>query len=810
MQKLNSAHDSPTSLKELAASLDCWLVAGSDLIPNGYRKKPPCHEWLLPLVALEESNKWLFTLTARFLSSWIKTWCLIRGRNLRLLKSPFDWSFLDLLDTLQVVKRFKDFCLWPITLTLKGISLPCPFRGKFKRVQSTWLRTRRSRKKLMFCQTILQLKRVSPPVPRDFVTASLEKHKSLMTGSPRQSSAFVEDVREKVRELLGGHCRLCRSVQKNHFFELLWNGVRCSCWRFDPSPLERVRDFSMRACLEQPWGRGNYAAWHNSIPRPQRLLDSNLLSPADGGVHSSSAFYFPSRVEVSPSREELSRYMVRVVPICEPLKVRVITVGPRWHSPYWAKFQRSLQRFLSGFPYVFSRKTVKAGDFSRFFSLVEEMEEKTGEEWCIVSDDASAATDSLCSDLPRILSDYVTDPYVRDEFHQTWNSWIYYPGLVARRWRPSTIEVERPDSLWDASGFFLQVGNDALCAAKSLIDVNRCTRLQLEPLLEVHGYIWGDSFLPSGKLKISLDVGGRDWFEEMKTHGFICRQTNGQLMGDRRSFPILCLLHSAVKINYLESRGITYQTWRHFAVNGDDGIIVIPRRLVEDYFNFADEFWELNRLKTYVSRNLISFNSQFFQKRGLLSKQVPIIRWNLIINNNKNGGKGHDPRVWNVVRECAPPVYEEFLFREFLKNWKDKLQECSKNGCNWFLPLSVGGAGLKTRKPFRITGRQYFAIAETRRRIGTEKGCPFQTRVRPTRTTLLNEGSEHLVLRGTKLLSKKSLGDLQVPRPGAVKSCHQDMVMHFRKLPMRYSGRVPWFDLSDLALRLKSELPSQN
>jgi hypothetical protein len=115
----------------------------------------------------------------------------------------------------------------------------------------------------------------------------------------------------------------------------------------------------------------------------------------------------------------------------------------------------------------------------------------------------------------------------------------------------------------------------------------------------------------------------------------------------------------------------------------------------------------------------------------------------------------------------------------------------------------VGGAGLKTSKPFKITGRQYFAIAETRRRIGEDKDLPFKTRVRPVQSTTLNKGTEYLLLNGVKRLAKKSPDDLEIARPGAIKACHENMRMFFRRLPNRYSGKVPWFDLSDLALRVR-------
>jgi hypothetical protein len=247
-----------------------------------------------------------------------------------------------------------------------------------------------------------------------------------------------------------------------------------------------------------------------------------------------------------------------------------------------------------------------------------------------------------------------------------------------------------------------------------------------------------------------------------------------------------------MKMAFLKQYGLE-DPWSLFAVNGDDGIAVIPKRLVSAYFDWMGLFWKLNRLKTYVSANFLSFNSQFFIDVKGRAKLVPLIRWNLIINNDKNGQKGLDPRVWNKVRECAPHYMEEYLFAQFRLNWDGVLKPCSATGNNWFLPLVLGGAGLDTSRKVVLSGRQNYYVALVRRLLGGEEGPKHSATIRFDEEKELVKPLYHISTGRSFQLSEEPS---QEARPGAVKTCRNGGRMRFRRLPFKYCGFVPWRDLA--------------
>jgi hypothetical protein len=277
------------------------------------------------------------------------------------------------------------------------------------------------------------------------------------------------------------------------------------------------------------------------------------------------------------------------------------------------------------------------------------------------------------------------------------------------------------------------------------------------------------------------------------------RQTNGQMMGDRRSFPILCFLHVAMKKLFIERHVKPLidrdQFWLlnkiPIAVNGDDGLISIPSNLVEKYFEFMDEFWEINRLKTYVSTEFCSFNSQFFFRDG---KGIPLFRWNLAMRRNKFGAKGLDPRVWNSIVQSLPKKYHSAIWQEFYFNWKDILCDCSKRGGNWFLPLCYGGAGLEPGGlETSITNRQKFAIHLVNSMIGSSDAPQFMTRVKKCGVNFRGYlTSREKIYSGRSRKFQRKEGVLaQEKRLGTFKEVFSDSRLKFHRLPKRYLGRQP-------------------
>jgi hypothetical protein len=268
-------------------------------------------------------------------------------------------------------------------------------------------------------------------------------------------------------------------------------------------------------------------------------------------------------------------------------------------------------------------------------------------------------------------------------------------------------------------------------------------------------------------------------------------KTTGQLMGDRRSFPLLCLIHLAAKRAFLRENGVPFWLVR---VNGDDGIILLPKSLVEPYFAFMSNLWGMNRLKTYVHSRYFSFNSTFFDSKR--TERVPIIRWNLIMGRDKYGNRGLNPMVWNTVREDAPPEAEEELLRYFIKEWRGVLSYLDKkgNGNNWFLPTSVGGFGLRTSSTFKITPRQRAAIRLARESVGESRLGSMRTRVvKHVFATALKV--PHVVVKGYTTYASFHKGLSLGTNPKLVKSNEMETRLFVGKLPTHGVSQEEFLDV---------------
>jgi hypothetical protein len=231
-------------------------------------------------------------------------------------------------------------------------------------------------------------------------------------------------------------------------------------------------------------------------------------------------------------------------------------------------------------------------------------------------------------------------------------------------------------------------------------------------------------------------------------------QHNGQCMGDRRSFPILCRIHYGAKRAFCRR----YSLPPAFGINGDDGVIILPEYLIEEYFEFMNELWEINRLKTYVHDFVFSFNSRFYDFRNM--SEVGIVRYSLIRGQDKFGEQSQDPRVWNQIQSSNKVVDEDKLFRQFAKFWKGRLCHLTKGGNNYFLPLCCGGLGLRPPRDrvWTTTKQQRLAISVADKKL--ERGVSqFETRTVGSSlpmTTVLNGR----VIRTT---SVRAVGEITTP-----------------------------------------------
>jgi len=411
------------------------------------------------------------------------------------------------------------------------------------------------------------------------------------------------------------------------------------------------------------------------------------------------------------------RPLRKVIGITEPLKVRIITVGHAWESPFWAEFQHHLQDQISTRSWSGTGRTdeellekVKLMRDNLTFN-----ENATKEPWTFMSDDGSAATDSIDCELTwKFLSDLIPNQY-HDFAYNSLRSYVRYKK-------------------------------------------------------EFH------------------------------------EQNTGQMMGDRRSFPLLCLIHYAFKIAFLKKHNLIRVVYtsgsrnhRRFIklyelilVNGDDGLIAIPLRLKNQYIEWMNQLWEMNLLKTYEHRDYASFNSQLFDlKEG---KRIPLIRYNLIRRVDKFGDKCLDPSVWNqVVKDCPNNKRtHEILFRKYCLYWKDQLEFLKKlgGGNNYFLPKAVGGFGLNPgHLLFEVTPRQYAGIEICERSQGSSKRPEVVTSSQPAFRSKHGPGKLKISTGRDHWSWDNAIRD---PIPSNHKDVSNSTKLIIGKLPKFFCGKREW------------------
>jgi hypothetical protein len=529
-------------------------------------------------------------------------------------------------------------------------------------------------RKLGFCQSLLiGVKKCAPSLPEDMVTDAiggcLDRYTEVV---PRQGYDVIQSV-----------LRQCRHITRN----------------FTPRLSEEIQDFSLRSTLESK--RIDSGSYGEAVRTFGKKDSWNIVT---GGHSEESGLRLPSRSELleevgftylaefvededvyaagSGILQDYTYHQTtcplplnrEVVGLCEPLKVRCITISHWWESPLWAPLQKQLLRFLSKRPEVCSGKVLEEDYFDDLVQAKDELEARIREEgtpceFVFVSDDGDAATDSIC----------------------------------------------------------LQLSNESI---RDIIP---------EDLLEIYDICSG----------ITYDcevMDNEELFEPMT-------QVNSQLMGDRLSFVKLTVIHLAFKLVFMRRMARFYEIplwlWRRcIKINGDDGLVAIPRRFVKDYLSWMDNLWGINRIKTQVSTRVFTLNSRMWQARNGQALEVPFLRLNLIERVDRGGNFLINPQVWNEIlrdlngskRQPVKVVSEKRTWRMFHRNWTGTLEFlCKGKGNNYFLPEIVGGLGLipPSSLHFWTTARQNHAIACVESALNKELRPPkFRTKVVPVSAPL--------------------------------------------------------------------------
>lgn len=189
-------------------------------------------------------------------------------------------------------------------------------------------------------------------------------------------------------------------------------------------------------------------------------------------------------------------------------------------------------------------------------------------------------------------------------------------------------------------------------------------------------------------------------------------QGNGQRMGSRESFPVLCVVNKACYraavrkwVRSLLESGLQCRTvrvlrramWKINLINGDD----IAAKCTEDFYHIwancvSKVGWRLSAGKNYLSKRFLQINSRNYvlQSNGCL-KRVGYLNLKLVTGFSlKKGESASDPEcistgLNDMVKFCP---WSKYAIPKALIRFGSRFKGSFKP--NWFIPAHLGGFGL--------------------------------------------------------------------------------------------------------------------
>lgn len=636
-----------------------------------------------------DEQLWVMSCSIRYVGNYVKS---LRefGFDCMMKINSLDLSFGSPVTTAVDFKsRLKDACTFLMSsLSKRRPRKILPFKGQARKFIVQLARSKPSIRKISLGQTVLLMKKSMFTVPDEFVAAALVDHRSKTTGPTRkeQSPEFINLVIGEARELIGPSGRYGHGM-----------------WQ----PSHMVADFSLRSTIESNRRRGgsygevlrrfgtatNYSGsyrqaceekgiarvWRTDLlpPRYQRIHHYEWLFKRAAGLAASSTedaeeYRFSKGTEFLDIMDQIEKIdhleseldpdrdyqplIRKIVAITEPLKVRIISTQHYWESPFWADLQKYVRDSLRPDRSNCSGKELPVTYFDHIVRMRQRMQDRTGERWVFVSDDGTAATDSISIELSYGALEHIIPPEYTSLYGEC-------SGLG-----PTPNQLDYPD------------------------------------------------------LEETVD------------------QRNSQLMGDRRSFAQLTVIHIATKRawmrgmcdelekDYATERGEFFtDLFDAFHVNGDDGLIIIPERYLDRYMEFMGRLWELNPIKTQVSTVFFSLNSRMFMDRRGFAFEPPFIRWNIIDRVSRTGSERMvNPKVWNELFNSMHSDCSKELWDFFHVKWKDTLDHLCRFGNNYFLPEMAGGLGMRPPPciEVKVTPQQNATIIATYKLLGKPSRPP--------------------------------------------------------------------------------------
>jgi len=606
---------------------------------------------------IEIINQWLtyYDVLSELLRVFMKT-VKIKYNERKFIRFIRDYS-ISQTDTVKVIKYYytalaslannstsqpehiKNMPLWlPLSRSVKNHILK-RFGEKKRRL-----------KFIAFAHELAYSRRCAPSVPDSFIKKEWVEYRKSLTQLPKPSLVDVNVIRDIIPIVFPNchinlksyldNCNDCSSIRKSEVDISYQNKVN-EGKMYHQRKVEDIDSIS----LPQSSSLGMF----NKIPCP--IFASSFIN--EGNL------------------------MGRAILLSEPLKTRSITTCSPYEYYAFKPIQHILKKSMSESQVLLFGRTAEVSDIELLKRR--SLEFYGDQELFYVSGDYKNATGFISPETSKILDNEVFNvlgdleiPLVDDP-----NSPISQAFVLLWNYLKDDVAAQKRN--------FYKLNVYYLCILKQR-DTPMCKISQIRQ----------DTF--SGRLvNMTYDkIGGY-----MKKPKFI-RQTNEQLMGDIKSFPLLCLLNYALwyDVNKELIRNELYQCetitgltlklrklvppcW----INGDDFLAFAPLYIIEKWKEMTKKYdFVLSVGKTYISKDVAVINSTTFYDSGKKIIKIENKFLNLVFKSPRD-------KTLSSVSHQIKDDHLQMLFRKYNQS---EINKQSRNGViNWFLPPDCGGLGLK-------------------------------------------------------------------------------------------------------------------
>jgi len=428
--------------------------------------------------------------------------------------------------------------------------------------------------------------------------------------------------------------------------------------------------------------------------------------------------FLSSHIGMSPKSDMIK---TQVVPLPEPLKVRVITKSEAVPAYYAKSFQKVLKKWMDSFPQLALTNERVNKPIEEHFCSTWKLQSKLFSDFKLendfvdhVSGDYSGATDGCDINLTKLLFENSMDQLLHGSSEQIEaDKFILRRVLYEQCLVYNVVPYDGFIKVIDELNGFKYYINDQLVLSKDVgvhfhtYNNMRLTRKTLDLLVS--------NLMSTGDYKARLEL----------------NQSNGQLMGSILSFPILCqmnlLCYKLALEEYLADQLGSFRFSRLcFSIYKTPGIPIkfLPCLVNGDdiYFRTNAKFYEiwlkwikragfsLSIGKNYVHKSIFTINSRCFSMcdnedtldqnyQGTVPsclQEVTYLNCGLLRCKSKSGNS--EPKSIDVIyNKVISGAQNKVFARNMFLHYNDKmLCLASRSGTyNYFIPKLLGGLGMR-------------------------------------------------------------------------------------------------------------------